>query len=175
MNTEIHRRYRAIRRNLRSAAPVTLLHIGEHETVVATGTGADAEHILILAIGAKSTGEEFFMHTPPTPGEIENAIVKVEDEITRAREMIVGYPTLVTSDTSIREIAQIANGPEGSTLQISIEAVEQVFELLASRSQGIPASIAGVPDSPAFAAWLLILREFMHHLKFTSIRVTEVD
>jgi exopolyphosphatase/pppGpp-phosphohydrolase len=175
MNTEIYRRYRATRQNLQSATPVTLLHIGEQETAVATGAGVEAEQILILPIGSGRTAAEFFIHTPPTPGEIENAIVKVEDEITRAREMIVGYPTLVTSDTSVREIAQIANGQKWSTQQISIEAVEQVFELLARHSQGRPASIAGIPDSLAFAASLLILREFMHHLKFTSIRVAEVD
>jgi len=175
MNTEIHRRYRAIRRNLPFATPVTLLLIGEQETTVATGAGAEAEHILILAIGSQSTATEFFGHAPPTPGEIENAIVKVEDEITLAREMIIGYPTLVTSDISIREIAQIAYDEKGSTLQISIEEVEQAFELLARHAQGRPASISGIPDSPAFAASLLILREFMHHLKFTSINVVKID
>ena len=30
----------------------------------------------------------------------------------------------------------------------------------------------GIPDDAAFAATLLILREFMHHLQFASIRIS---
>lgn len=51
-----------------------------------------------------------------------------------------------------------------------MEAVERLFDLLASLSLGRPASSAGIPDTPAFAARLLILREFMHHLGFAEIR-----
>jgi hypothetical protein len=43
--------------------------------------------------------------------------------------------------------------------------------LLASLVLGRPASSAGIPTNPAFAATLLILREFMHHLQFDSIRI----
>jgi hypothetical protein len=79
---------------------------------------------------------------------------------------------LVTADASIREIAHIATGHAGTALQLPIDAVEQVFSLLASHSLGRPASIAGISGSLAFAATLLILREFMHHLRFLSINVT---
>lgn len=54
--------------------PITVLHIGEQETAVATGAGAEPDKVLLLAIGTQSTAAEFFLHTPPTPGEIENAI-----------------------------------------------------------------------------------------------------
>ena len=79
---------------------------------------------------------------------------------------------LVTSDATIREIAHIASGHAGAALQIPVDAVEQVFALLASHSLGRPASIAGISGSSSFAAALLILREFMFHLKFSSISVT---
>lgn len=173
METGIHQRYRSIRLGLPAGAPITVLHIGEQETAVATGAGAEPDKVLMLAIGSQRTAAEFFLHTPPTPGEIENAIVRVEDEVTRAREMIAGYPTLVTTDASIREIAHIAGGHAGSALQLPVDAVEQVFALLASHSLGRPASSAGIPGSPVFAAMLLILREFMHHLNFSSISVTD--
>jgi exopolyphosphatase/pppGpp-phosphohydrolase len=171
MQTGIHRQYRTIRLGLPEGTPITVLHIGEQETAVAIGAGADPETVLTLAIGMQSTAARFFLHTPPTPGEIENAIMQVEDEVTRAREMIAGYSTLVTTDESIREIAQIASGQTGSTMQLSIDAVEQIFSLLASYSLGRPASSAGIPGSITFAATLLILREFMHHLKFASIGI----
>jgi exopolyphosphatase/pppGpp-phosphohydrolase len=172
MQTEIYHRYRAIRRSLPAGTPITVLHIGEQETAVATGVGAEPQTALTLAIGSQKSANQFFHHTPPTPGEIEKAIMQIEDEITRAREMIAGYSILVTSDASIREIAHIASGLVDSAVQLPIEAVEQVFSLLASYSLGRPASIAGIPANPEFAATLLILREFMHHLKFSSISVT---
>jgi exopolyphosphatase/pppGpp-phosphohydrolase len=172
MQSEVHRQYRAIRLDLPAGSPITVLHIGERETAVATGVGAEPEKILILAVGSLRTATDFFRHTPPTPGEIEDAIMQVEDEITRAQEMIAGYQMLVTSDVSIREIAYIANGLAAPTILLSIQKLEQVFSLLVSHSLGRPASIAGIPGRLSFAATLLILREFMHHLKFKSISVT---
>ena len=51
-----------------------------------------------------------------------------------------------------------------------VDTVERLFDLLAALSQGRPASSAGIPDSPEFAARLLVLREFMHHLGFAEVR-----
>jgi len=161
MQTEVIRQYRAARQGFSAGTPIAVLHIGEQETVIATGAGNEPDSVLTLAIGLHRTAAEFFIHTPPSPAEIENAIMQVEDEITRAREMIAGYPTLVTSDPYIREIVHIASGHAGSAMQLTIDAVEQVFSLLASHSLGRPASSAGISSDPAFAATLLILREFM--------------
>jgi exopolyphosphatase/pppGpp-phosphohydrolase len=172
MQTENIQQYRAVRLGFPAGTPIAVLHIGEQETVIATGAGNEPDSVLTLAIGSQKTAAEFFMHTPPSPGEIENAIMQVEDEITRAREMIAGYSTLVTSDPYIREIVHIASGHAGSAMQLTIDALEQVFSLLASHSLGRPASSAGISSNPAFAATLLILREFMHHLRFLAIHVT---
>jgi hypothetical protein len=87
--------------------------------------------------------------------------------------MIEGYSMLVTTDESIRGIAQTASGHAGTAMQLSIDAVEQVFSLLAGYLLGRSASSAGIPGNPAFVATLLILREFMHHLKFSSINVAD--
>jgi exopolyphosphatase/pppGpp-phosphohydrolase len=170
MKTEMHRRHLATRLGMPADAPITLLHIGEHETAVATAAPAQ---VLLLAIGSQRTAAEFFVHVPPTPGEIENAIQHVEDEVSRAREMIAGHPVLVTSDASIREIAYVAGGRVASEATLSIDEVERVFSLLASHSQGRPPSSAGIPGSTEFAATLLILREFMHHLGFASVSVVD--
>jgi len=169
MEAVIHRQYRAIRLGLPLGMPITVLRIGAQETAVAVGAGVEPEQVFVLAIGSQKTAAEYFFHAPPTPGEIENAIMPVEDEITRLRETIASYATLFSADESIREIALIA----GVTSQLSLDRVEQIFSLLVSLSLGRPASIAGVPGSPAFAATLLILREFMHHLKFASINITD--
>ena len=171
MKTEINRQYRTIRMGLPPDTPITMLHIGGQATIVATGAGAEPDKVLLLAVGSQRTASEFFLHAPPTAGEIENAIRQVEDEVERAREMIAAYPTLHTTDDSIRDIAHIASGHTASASQLPIQAVEQVFSLLVSYSLGRPAASAGIPGSPEFAATLLILREFMHHLKFSAISV----
>jgi hypothetical protein len=100
---------------------------------------------------------------------METAIMAVEDEVIRAGKLLTGHPTLFTRDASIRELALIAGVSDQSEMVLSLEAVEQTFDLLASLVLGRPASSAGIPTHPEFAATLLILREFMHHLKFDSI------
>ena len=144
----------------------TLLHIGADSTTVTAGKGPHVETILVLAIGTRRTATQLFQHNPPTPGELENAIMRVEDEVNRARTIAASHPTLWTADPAIPELARIA-GVSGSSL--SLEAVEGLFDLLAALSLGRPASSAGIPSTPAFAARLLILREFMHHLGFAAI------
>jgi hypothetical protein len=83
--------------------------------------------------------------------------------------MAAGNSTLFTTDTAVREIAHLAGVPGRPELILSLESVERLFDLLAALSFGRPASSAGIPSDPTFAATLLILREFMHHLKFTLI------
>ncbi len=169
MDEDIRRLYRSVRQHCPPESRVTVLQIGELQTAVVFGSGAEPDKALLLAIGSRKTAAEFFLHVPPAPGEIENAIQQVEDEITRARAISAGYPELVSADTCIHEISGI--GAHRSAVLISVDAVERAFALLASHSLGRPASIAGIPAEPGFAASLLILREFMHHLGYATIRV----
>ena len=55
----------------------------------------------------------------------------------------------------------------------TIEAVERLFQRLASASLGDPMARRGLPTGNRFVATALILREFMHHLGFTSITFPE--
>nr|WP_315187398.1 hypothetical protein [uncultured Albidiferax sp.] len=163
MEFEIQQRYR----DLANGTPITVLHIGPESTAVAVGSGPQAQAALQLALGARKTAADWFHHNPPTPGELENAIQWVEDEVNRARALVAGHPALWTTDAWVSDVAQLA-GVTGTAL--SIDAVERLFDLLAALSQGRPAASAGIPNTPAFAATLLVLREFMHHLGFQEIR-----
>jgi exopolyphosphatase/pppGpp-phosphohydrolase len=169
MENVIQVQYKATRLDVSSGMPITVLHIGEDQTAIAFGTDAEPEDVLVLSIGSNRTAVDFFKHTPPTPGEMETAIMVVEDEVTRAGKLLTGHPTLFTKDVSIRELALIAGVSDQPEMILSLEAVEQTFDLLASLVMGRPASSAGIPTNPTFAATLLILREFMHHLQFESI------
>jgi hypothetical protein len=83
---------------------------------------------------------------------IEDAIATIEDEIARVRPRAA--ETLETSDTHILTLAAGLN-------PLSIEAVEQDFQRLASR---------GIPTDRDAAATLVILRELIHHLQVKAIR-----
>ena len=163
--------YGTLHSRLPGGTPITVLHIGVEHTVVATGSGPEPQSVLVLAVGVHKTAADFFHHTPPTPGEIENAIMVVEDEVNRARHQVVGHPTLLSTDPALHALADFAGAAPADTVDLSIDAVERLFDLLAALSQGRPASIAGIPSDTHFAARLLILREFMHHLHFASIRL----
>lgn len=171
MDNDIQMQYEVTRLGISTGMPIALLHIGKEQTDIAFGTDAEPEDTLVLSIGSNRTAVDFFKHIPPTPGEMETAIMVVEDEVTRAGKLLTGHPTLFTRDASIRELALIAGVSDQPEMILSLEAVERTFDLLASLVLGRPASRTGIPTTPAFAATLLILREFMHHLQFESIRI----
>ncbi|MEO7399890.1 MAG: hypothetical protein ABIV07_03865 [Polaromonas sp.] len=172
MENDIRLRYDRARPGVPDGTAITVLHIGEKQTAVATGSASEPDAVLVLAIGSKKTVADFFKHTPPTPGELENAIMVIEDELTRLRKITSAASTLFTAGTEIREIALVAGVSEHPEMILALDAVEQTFDRLAALTLGRPASSAGIPASATFAATLLILREFMHHLQFASITVT---
>jgi exopolyphosphatase/pppGpp-phosphohydrolase len=172
MSPDLRQRYAALRASAPVVSGLALLHIGAQQTVVAVGSGPEPETVLVLELGYRRTSAEFFQHTPPTPGEVETAIMRVEDEVTRARAVAVGQPTLFTTDTRVRDLARIAGCPDRPDTPLSVEQVERLFDQLAARAQGRPLSQTDIPDDPEFNATLLILREFMHHLQFSAITVS---
>ena len=154
------------------------LHIGERqsEVVVQTGAGEGVTHVLTL--GSVKTSDEYFKPYPPRPLNLENAIAAVEDELFKLRHLAAGLPrpVLQSSDESIRQIA-LACGV-GSSAVLKVDAVERAFNDLVALSSGgrsAFASAAGVAapwaTDPRAGAMLLILREFMHHMKFDALQV----
>jgi exopolyphosphatase/pppGpp-phosphohydrolase len=179
----MHAKLQTLYRAARAASPpgrrLAVLHLGEDQSGVALGSGTVPDQIMLLALGLERTARTFFKHTPPLPLEIENAIQVVEDEVMAARAAALGQPLLFTSDATIVDMAHIAGNfasdndgnSAGVNLHMSLEQVEQLFNQLAARSQGRPASQTDIPDDLRFSAALLILREFMHHLQFQRITI----
>ena len=150
--------------------PVTVLRIGAEQTSVAVFSAGNGPAASIdLRIGTAQLSSEYFRRYPPTPLALENAIMVVEDEVARTRTLIANGSTLVTDDASVREIARVAGLDDLPVMILRREVVEQTFERLVAASLGRPAS--GLPARQSFAVALLILREFMHHLGFSSISI----
>lgn len=174
-HTLITAQYAAARTLLADDNALVLLHIGPQQTGVAVGHGHASESMLTLTLGSQKTAREYFKHTPPSPLELENAIATVEDEVTRARSLMPSGARLVTTDTALREIAILSGVASSAVMRLPLDAMERTFDRLAQVSLGRPASLDALPDGNAFAATLLILREFMHHLQFADITVLQAD
>lgn len=149
--------------------PVVLLQVGNDTTQVWAGEDPLPAVLLTLAIGARRTGTGEFKHDPPTPGEMELAIMTVEDAVMPIARQLPPGATLYTHDAGIRQLAHIAGVADAPQMLLQLDDVERVYNLLAAVALGRPASISGVRTDPPFAATLTILREFMHHLGFGAV------
>ena len=148
--------------------PFTLIDIGAQQTRVVAGVGSAEHATLELALGSVATAQQFFKLDSPAPHELERAIDAVELEVMRARPMIRSESVLFAHGAALDELGRAA-GATGEKAVIAREAVEQLFQRLASASLGDPMARRGLPSGNAFAATVLILREFMHHLGFATV------
>jgi exopolyphosphatase/pppGpp-phosphohydrolase len=167
--------YFTVRQKTTENIPITILHIDDQYTFMTQGMGADKPDTLwVFEIGADKTSREYFFHNPPTPGEVENAIMVVEDEVMPLHKLLIPNSRLYTLDASIREIAFLtvyADRELGTVLART--DMEFVFNRLAAIISGRPASQDVLPSDNSFASMLLILREVMHHLGFNQITILQ--
>lgn len=163
--------YRAERAAVGPGAPLAVLHLGAQGSAVVAGTGAEPAVVLALDLGTQKTAQEFFRRHPPRPLELENAIATVEDEVMPSLVLLPQGCALLCGDALVREVALLAGVPPSPRMVLALEAIEAVFERFAAVSEGRPAALEGLPESLEFAAALLILREFMHHLRFDCVTV----
>jgi exopolyphosphatase/pppGpp-phosphohydrolase len=170
-NSAMRAQYQEIARRIGDSSPISVLHIGEDHSAVALGTPAQPPAIVMLAVGSSKTAREHFKYFSPTALELENAIATVEDELTRVRTMVQVGSALFTTDAAVHEIARIGGHPDHREITLTLDAVERTFERLVAVTQGRRHASAGLPNGLEFAATLLILREFMHHLQFSAITV----
>lgn len=165
--------YRTIRKKQVGNSAITVLHIADEYCFMAQGTNTDKpDNVWFFEIGTEKTAREFFIHNPPTAGEVENAIQVVEDEVIPLHKLLPVDSNLYTSNARVLEIARVSSfeKTERETI-LSIQDMEHTFTRLAAIISGRPASQDILPTSNAFAATLLILREVMHHLRFRNITV----
>jgi hypothetical protein len=91
-----------------------------------------------LATGWNHIARRYFKHQPPAPSEIEAAIEAVEDEIMRVRHEVPGGRYLHTADAAAAGIAIAAGAAPGEEMILSLEAVEQAFQRLATGARDMP-------------------------------------
>ncbi len=126
----------------------------------------------VLDIGVASIARRWFKHAPPSALEVEYAIEEIENKLETWRHLAGQVQPLHTQDSAVRDIASLAAVPLHPETVLSRDVLEHTFGRLVAVIQGRPASVAGLPADRLFAARLLILREFMHHMQCESITIT---
>lgn len=128
---------------------------------------ADAETVT-LPVGTRDLADDVLRHDPPTPAELERAIDVVEDALTGSRLARANRGDLVAPDALLSALP----GLSAPGARLTRDAVEALFQLLASRSLGTPVVGSDLPLGRNLAAALLILRECMHHLGFDGVLIS---
>jgi hypothetical protein len=126
----------------------------------------------VLELGFEQIANLHFKRDIPTPLELEHAIQTVEDQVVRARTLVAPDNWLASSDANLHEISKAAHGHYALPTVLTLEEVEHIFNRLAAVSLGRPAVSENLPSGKSFAATLLILREFMHHLQCRGLHVS---
>ncbi|MES2415760.1 MAG: hypothetical protein V4614_18355 [Pseudomonadota bacterium] len=155
-------------------AQTTLIQIDARETQVCNRALGGAG-MLRLPIGSARPGARSFRNQIPTPLELEEAINGVEDAVMPLARTLPRGSVLVTCDGLARELAALLRLPAPGDAELTLQDVEHVFSQLAAVAQGRPLASSGLPADPAFAGYLVILREFMHHLGFERVTVLRED
>lgn len=156
---------------LLTGAGRTLLSVGARETRIDTEPAQGAPAHWVLPIGTQAVdGGRPWRHEPPSALEIERAIEQVEDAVMPLSRQLPPGTQLHTRDAAARMLrGLVREHPAGRVDTLSLEDVEQVFNELAALSQGRPLASSSWPAQEGLAAYLVILREVMHHLRFSAI------
>lgn len=112
-------------------------------------------------------------HSPPMAGELESAILQIEDDLMPILRSLPDHGQLVTSAPEYWEVVTAAGLGGSAEAKLDTATVERLFNRLADVAYGMPAARLGIPTYRSFAAILLLLREILHHGRFESIRVTQ--
>ncbi|UNP87918.1 hypothetical protein MNZ22_14505 [Aeromonas encheleia] len=138
-------------------SPKLSLSLGEQSCSVqiTQADGTTITHRLAFGLAAMTPGP--FRQDPPMALELEQAIMVVEDALMPLASGIPPHPVLILHCPL--PLASMLGNQE-----LSRESIEQLFGQFVAMVEGDPLAAAQLPKDRRFAAALLILREWMHHL-----------
>jgi hypothetical protein len=105
----------------------------------------------------------------PSALQVENAIQTVEDDIQRLHRHIPAGTRLVMAAEGLKALRRqgVVTGLSGEGF--SLDQIEQQYQLLAARAVGAPSAQGSGFDDARGDAWVLILRECLHHWGFDRL------
>ena len=135
---------------------------------------------VVMNIGYESIAKQVFVHSTPRPVEVEEAIIRIEDEIMRVHKQVDATLPLVSSDEHVWEIARRARSSDkGVGIEVVLQRVLQrdevefLFNRWADIVSGSPVHASEQVMTKEFGAQLLILRELLHHFNFKEVLLVQ--
>lgn len=138
-------------------------HLHLHDEV--TTLQYDDGRTFSMQVGPRALAEKAVRHDPPTSGEVEHVIDLIEEVLSGIGGARVNHGLLSVSDPLLQQLP----GLDHPGAILDRDAVEILFQRLASRAFGRPVHEDELPHGRAIAAALLVLRECMHHLDFDQV------
>lgn len=145
--------------------PVDQLVIEPAQTTLIRGNRGAHE---VFPFGAASLAEQHRWHMPPSEAAIEYAIVTIEDVLAKVRPNADAETLLAVHGQHAEVMADLLLQTEDQPV-VTREAIERLFTRFANVVGGRPATVEGIPADTGFAAFLLIVREVVHHLNYAQV------
>jgi hypothetical protein len=149
----------------------TTLQLGANASTVVCTEAGQVVLQQTLALGTASLARQWMRHTPPTPLDIEHAIEQTEDIVMPLAAKLVRTGQLQLSGSGAALILQGVGAEPDAELHWNLDEVEDLFHRIAMVSQGRPSGQEALPTAPEFYAAMVILRECLHHLRFSGVVV----
>lgn len=147
------------------------LNVGAFTTVVElVGPGASPQS-WALPIGVDALWPASQRGEGPSALHVENAIQEVEDQIQRLHRCIPVGSRLVLAFDNWATMQRHGSIHRMADQRISLNDIEQEYQLLAARAVGAPSAAGSGFDDARGDALVLILRECMHHLGFDAVHI----
>jgi hypothetical protein len=150
----------------------TSLHLGaDTSTLICVDESGQVVIQEELPLGTASLARQWMRHTPPTPLDIEHAIEQTEDAVMPLAAKLMRTEQLQIRGPGAALVLQGVGAKPGVVLQWNLDEVEDLFNRIAMVSQGRPSGQEALPTAPEFYAAMVILRECLHHLRFSGVEL----
>lgn len=162
---------------------IAMLDIGNQRSRLLIGEGESGHPQPVvhhMMLGMDLLAKRTFKCHMPTEAQLEQAIMLVEDAVMPVARLVPTSNVFVTRDPCLLEVAKHALGmndlhaawkESGRLPVLSHEAIEAQFDVLARQATRPQLPVGDLPQSPRWAAALLILREVVHHWHLGAVRL----
>ena len=154
---------------------ITALEFGDTVSTVALGGQSAPTRVLRLPLGPGALARRYWRSASPGEAAIEAAIAEAEERIMPLRPLVAADSLCVSRDPRIAWIADVLGLPREPWVDLRTDTVEDGFNRRIAIALGRPATQDSLPTAAEFAASLLVLREWLHHLGFAGIRVARAE
>ncbi len=129
---------------------------------------------IVLSLSLQQLLDAGLQRFPPGEIALEQGIAMTEDALMPHVAALRQHPleVLEMADDALAPLPALLGQNIGTAHTFGIDAVEQTFNLLADVGAGLPAHRVGFPEQPRFVAALLVVRELMHHVGWSALRLS---